>query len=313
MVALSIILTGQTAAFASSSASAKRQCSQAFSGADERVFTPVYAGEFVRSDDGRFRFDRAAFERALAVLLKSVPGDFVVSVTESPVLKLNITSRKPVLTSRRFRLLLTAGVHGNEPLGSQTALDAIASLLQESRLRDRLDLTVLPTLNPEGLDADTRQTKNGYDANREFDSSSEKPAVRAIQDAIGTQPFDLALDLHGANRRVHFFVIKSGDDGDLAKRALGMFDPQLLLHADDGAPTGAVGVNMKNGTRDPSRYWLEAPGLSTSTNKGTLKSYLYALGTPFAYTVEYPGSLDLKRARKKNLELVLSLVRASVN
>jgi Succinylglutamate desuccinylase / Aspartoacylase family len=186
-------------------------------------------------------------------------------------------------------------------------LDVVSLILRNPHLRQKIELVLLPTLNYQGLVANTRNRIDGSDLNRSFSEESGDGAIADIKKAIGDKPFDVALDLHGANRRKHFFVIKSDSGDTLAARALTAFDSTLLLRADNGEATGAVGA-MTTGVFDPNRYWLEAPGLSISTNAGTLKSYAYALGTPHSYTVEYPGSLDLTLAREKNLELVLGLI-----
>lgn len=320
---LSILLTATALLSLPAFAGQSDTCAQAF---PSRDYSPVTAKTFVHSTDKGFRFDPNSFGESWALLLKSLPTDVEANVVDGPVLKLQISPKKSAQKTRQtsnqthskslnqtstrqpLRLLMTAGIHGNEPLGVQTALDVVATLMADKEARANIEITLLPTLNEYGLLEGTRADEQGQNRNREIYRDSSDVRIQQIQAAIGDTPYDIALDLHGGIRRKDFFVIKSGDDQHLATRALGGFSSDLLLRADSGARSGHAGVWQRDGTYDATRYFLLAPGLSVSTNAGTLKSYVYELGTPRSYTLEYPGALPLKEARAKYLELVMNFI-----
>src|SRR5690606_7467212 len=63
-------------------------------------------------------------------------------------------------------VLLTAGVHGDEPAGVEAALAFLESI-KEDWLAD-YHFCVLPCVNPTGYVADTRANSQGIDVNRAF-------------------------------------------------------------------------------------------------------------------------------------------------
>jgi len=228
---------------------------------------------------------------------------------DAKILKIKITSRENSSTPP-LRVLITGGVHGNEPLGLLTALDLVDVFASGFEGRP-VELTILPALNVDGLASNRRRLSDGQDLNRLLDDEEPSAKVTRIKEAIGTQPFDLSLDLHGSHERKQFFVIKQGDDRGLAERAIRVLPNSLRLKADNGDDTGPVGVSGLRGY-EPGRYQLEAPGISTSVNKGTLKSYMSGLGTRYAYTLEYPGQISFEKARRENLKLALAMIREAL-
>jgi hypothetical protein len=290
------------------------------------IVKPASRFDLSQEPSESLRFDPSAFESAWKDLLASARANppraieprANLAVSEwspqldldSKILKIELTPRARRSTVRPLRVLITGGVHGNEPIGVITALDIAQAFLRTPDLAGRaVELTVLPALNFEGLSTNRRRLSNGSDLNRQFDSTlTRKEKVARIESAIGPAPFDLALDLHGSNERHQFFVIKQGPDTGLAGDAIQVLEPSLRLLSDEGKTTGGVGVHGVRGY-ESNRYQLEAPGISTSVNRGTLKSFMSERGTPYSYTLEYPGQLSLETARAKNLALALSMIR----
>jgi murein peptide amidase A len=61
------------------------------------------------------------------------------------------------------KVLVVGCIHGNEPAGI-----AIADALAQGREVGGADFWIVPDLNPDGVDADTRQNADGVDLNRNF-------------------------------------------------------------------------------------------------------------------------------------------------
>ena len=82
--------------------------------------------------------------RAQLAELKRTPGVEVERLGEidgSPVevLRLRATGGKPPI-----KIAVFASVHGDEPAGAPAALALLRAVLTDPRLRDRLELTVVP-------------------------------------------------------------------------------------------------------------------------------------------------------------------------
>ena len=109
----------------------------------------------------------------------------------------------PLLCARTKRweasrptVLITGGVHGDEPAGVHAALAFLADGQRE--LHDAFQFIVFPCLNPSGLDAHTLETQSGVNLNRLFGIGSTQPEVRAVEDWLQLHPvrFLMTFDLH---------------------------------------------------------------------------------------------------------------------
>ncbi len=87
---------------------------------------------------------------------------------------------------------LSAGVHGDEPAGTMALLD----LLQKKAFPESLSFTLLPMLNPSGMEAGTRENAEGIDLNRDYGRTARSEEVRRHKKWMEGKRFDLALCLH---------------------------------------------------------------------------------------------------------------------
>lgn len=217
------------------------------------------------------------------------------------------TSGKGRCQERPLRILVTAGIHGNEPVGVVTAFD-LMKLLKYSKTDINANWTILPLLNPEGLAKRTRMMHDQSNLNRAFEDLN-KPVPLAIARTLNDTQYDLSIDLHGSNRRKQFFLIKGKEDSGVGLAALQVLSKEKLLHTKQGLETGYIEapVDGKDET-DEHRYLLEAAGLSISSNVGTMKDFMVKKGTAYSYTLEYPGSIPFAESRPLNLVLLMSLI-----
>jgi hypothetical protein len=123
------------------------------------------------------------------------------------------------------------------------------------------------------------------------------PEAKAMSRLMKQEGYGAVLDLHGAGTfRTGFFFIRGGEDGGLAARTMRALPKSRLL---DKKGAGKV-------------YELDAPGVVTSTNRGTLKQHAIENGARFAYTIESPkrfapkvqiaGMVKLSLAAMRNLK-----------
>ena len=91
---------------------------------------------------------------------------------------LYVVESVPAAGSSVGTILLSAGVHGDEPAGVHGVLDLLESATVFSDLR----LVVLPCVNPSGYESDRLETMSGANLNRLFGCDASQPEVRAIED-----------------------------------------------------------------------------------------------------------------------------------
>jgi hypothetical protein len=245
-----------------------------------------------RTGETRLRMAPAMdFLRTAATQLKDGASARVLTrIGEWPVWRFDFPSTSPASDGLApIRVIMTAGVHGNEPLGVTTAMQTIKAFMEIPDLRRRFSLTVIPNINPKGLQANTRQTPEGMDLNRAFALESWPAPFEQIRKSIQDERFDLAIDLHGALSRDGFFVIRGSEDPGVAQRALSRIRAERLLESDSANYPGFVATSA-----NPRAYLFDAAGSARSETEGTLKGYFRDRGVAQSFTLEYPGELELK-------------------
>lgn len=157
-----------------------------------------------------FQPDKVAFtsqEEMVAYITKLVKGNKqakLVSIgtsLEGRDIPLLIFSKDPdrVKGDKKKPLIwLQAQIHGNEPAAGESAL-VIAKWLAEGKLGadllDKVNVIIVPRINPDGSYAFKRYIGTDLDANRDY-MKVEYPEVRAIHQAIDEYQPDVVLDAH---------------------------------------------------------------------------------------------------------------------
>ena len=93
------------------------------------------------------------------------------------------------------RVLISAGIHGDEPAGIET----ICSFLENSRYKAHLDqweITILPCINPYGFENDTRENHENKDLNRLFKDHNPPLEVQLAKSIFKPSYFDITIELH---------------------------------------------------------------------------------------------------------------------
>jgi len=94
------------------------------------------------------------------------------------------------------RIILSAGIHGEEPAGVYALLDFMNRGI--ARFRAHFPFLILPCLNPYGFTRGVRFGSGGVDLNRKFGHGAGIPEVAAVKELLGRfpGPYRLAIDLH---------------------------------------------------------------------------------------------------------------------
>ncbi len=106
------------------------------------------------------------------------------------------------------RVLISAGIHGDEPGGVETIL----KFLKEgdySPYIDEWEITLLPCTNPYGYEFGTRENHQGKDLNRLFKVSDPPLEVKFVQSILDTV-FELTVELHEDNESHGYYLYQKG-------------------------------------------------------------------------------------------------------
>lgn len=201
----------------------------------------------------------------------------------------------------RPRVYLSAGIHGDE---AASVWGALAWLAEASDWLEKIDLTLIPCLNPWGLRHNTRTDAVGRDLNRYYNRSRVVmiAAHRALMQAHG--PFDLALTLHEDYDAAGFYLYEvSGQRERWGERILldvAQVCPVDLRAKIEGrrAQRGVIARNLR-GKR--WRSFFQKFGLPEAV-------HLAIQGTARVYTLESPSEL----AFSQRVEAHQLAVKASV-
>ena len=108
-------------------------------------------------------------------------------------------------TNPARRVLITGGIHGNEPASVETVLTFVRTLGSKPDLYPNVEFHILPLLNPWGWTRDLRFNADGTDINRDFASFSSVEA-RAIRSLVGQMDFDLVVNHHEDPEATGFYM-----------------------------------------------------------------------------------------------------------
>ena len=251
--------------------------------------------EAKRHDDGDRFLEPAELEQA-AKVLKSIVGahdfdairariDSLKNRTDLVVEKLGEVDGKPIEAihlpalstgPEKLTLIVTGGVHGNEPCGSGAAILFLEQLLANPELREHVAVTIVPVVNPRALVIGTRRTPEDVDLNRHFRDDHDAPAeVGILKTMLQDRDYDLALDLHSGKAKRNGFWVLHRDSEEILKPAFEKFTKEWpVLH------------------RDTAPYTMETPGIGVSSSTDTLKDLHIENGVKWSVTVEAPGSVS---------------------
>ncbi|MCZ6680039.1 MAG: M14 family metallocarboxypeptidase [Candidatus Poribacteria bacterium] len=114
-------------------------------------------------------------------------------------------------TGERKNILISAGVHGDEPAGPEVALRFLER--DNTDLLEHFAFLILPCVNPCGYVHNTRENGHGIDINRSFESADVDVAeVNIVKQAIQGQRFDFFIDFHEDWEAVGFYLYEGQRD-----------------------------------------------------------------------------------------------------
>ena len=169
----------------------------------------------------------------------AVPIEHIGTAHNYPIHQIRLASSAP----KPQQVLITGGMHGDEPAGVEAVLQFLAR--DNTTLLKNFSFLVIPCINPYGYIHDTRETQDGIDINRSFETD-DIAEVAIIKKVLGQTQFAFAIDFHEDYDATGFYLYEGkrdeqhiGPELAAAAKAIGPIDPE---DPGEDAPDLAEGV-----------------------------------------------------------------------
>ncbi|HSR41267.1 MAG TPA: M14 family zinc carboxypeptidase [Longimicrobiales bacterium] len=210
------------------------------------------------------------------------------------------------LLSGKPTVLFTGSVHGNERAGKEGSQQLIRELaLGELRpLLERVNVLIVPSLNPDGAERPGRTNSLDYDMNRDF-IVAETPEISALLEVLTTWEPDVFVDVHNGGAYPYNVTYQA----TLHPAA----DPDLVAFA-RGPMYDAIGGHL--GTQGMTTYWYSGPRetedgwIWRTTEPWARKQHTYGgLQNMITLLFEIPGRWSLEEQADNARETMEGMVR----
>jgi hypothetical protein len=126
------------------------------------------------------------------------------------------------------RILISGGIHGDEPAGVETICAFLENRLYKNFLKD-WEFTLLPCINPSGFEAGTRNNQDDIDLNRKFKEAQVPLEVDFVKTVLD-QPYDLDLELHEDVDSPGYYLYQKDQATDLSSLGRAILDRVESIH-----------------------------------------------------------------------------------
>lgn len=130
-------------------------------------------------------------------------AEFLYRDKKYPITQLDMAG-----TNVKKKLLIFAGVHGNEVAGVLAVKDLLGKFKKNPELYDEWSIRILTPVNPVGVSYMSRYNKDGYDINRDFKEFATLEA-RLQRDTITDYEPDILVTFHESPKD-GFFIFSEG-------------------------------------------------------------------------------------------------------
>ena len=134
-----------------------------------------------------------------------LPLNLIGTVHDYPIHLLRLES-----SAKAFKnVLITGGVHGDEPAGIEAVLQFLER--DNAELLKRFTFVVIPCVNLYGYVHDTRENSDGVDINRSFETDEVLEAA-IVKKSLRQMQFSLAIDFHEDYDATGFYLYEGKRD-----------------------------------------------------------------------------------------------------
>ena len=198
-------------------------------------------------------------------------------------------------------VLVTGGVHGNEPAGCAWVIELVSLLADRPQLYANVSFDLVPLVNPWGWSRDIRYNQEGRDINRDF-ASFETQEARILRSSFDSRGYDLVIDHHEDPDADGFYLYQ------YAKRDTTLCRNVIEEIGKLGYPieqdVRMVILRTRNGLIDAPGWGLRYMRL---TGQLSITNYLRLENSREVYTIETPIRLPMEdrlRMHHRAFELI---------
>jgi len=213
-------------------------------------------------------------------------------------------------------ILIAAGFHGNEPAGVWASL-WFAKNYHRMKLRQHINISFLPLVNPTGFSNNKRKNSFGNDPNRGFchseypelskeELSEEGHILLKNSDRILKCAKNGFLSLHEDPDETKFYVytFEKTQEPDRLSKVLLDVENKFFKPYPDGEIAGVNGEPSGDIAHD---------GLILNEHDGSYEDYMFHRGVPMTSCTETPGKLDMSLRVKANVELIRAFAYLTID
>jgi len=126
------------------------------------------------------------------------------------------------------RILISGGIHGDEPAGVETICSFLENKLYNQFL-DNWEFTLLPCINPSGYEVGTRNNQDDIDLNRMFKETTAPQEVNFVKTVLD-QPYELDLELHEDIDSPGYYLYQKDQSAELSTLGRVILDKVESIH-----------------------------------------------------------------------------------
>ena len=209
-------------------------------------------------------------------------GEVVYEEYRAPVWAVSFTpSEEP-----KYEVLLTGGVHGDEPAGVEIMLQTIETLAENPGEYENVYFEIVPIVNPWGWSHDIRFDRDGRDVNRDFASFTSQEAV-IIREFTAGKEYDLIVDHHECDDSTGFFMYQLANPSQSVSRNV------IKAVRDEGYPieqdVRMITLKTEDGLIDAPMWTLRLVRL---VDRLSMTNYFRLNNNDMVYLIETPTSLS---------------------
>jgi murein peptide amidase A len=208
------------------------------------------------------------------------------------------------VNSDNTRLLICAGIHGNEPAAVETAMQFIEKLSSDENPYASMSIDILPVVNPWGWSRDVRFNREGLDLNRDFVNFASQEAT-IIEAYLEDKKYDLIIDCHEDPDASGFYLYQYGnrDQGNSRNVIESVRDFDFPIEQD----VNMVILKTDDGLIDAPLWGLWYMKL---TRQLSMANFMRLYNSKYVYTVETPTAALLEKRVEIQLHVLSKLINA---
>jgi len=208
----------------------------------------------------------------------------------------------------KYRVLLSGGIHGNEPAGVEIMVQMVEALAKNPQKYENTAFDIIPIVNPWGWSHDIRFNRDGRDVNRDF-SNFKCQESTIIRDFVEGKRYNLIIDNHEDPDAAGFYMYQYGNPDTWLSRKL------INTIRNMGYPieqdVSMVILKTKDGLIDAPRWGILYMKL---TRQLSITNYFRLNNSDSVYTIETPTRLnweDRIKIHKTALNMLLDSLQST--